>query len=109
MATGHLVSAELATYVCVYQVVTPMHCFVIGEVDILRLSYTLMTVYVQRMVRGRNVCGKPVGVPHSRISGVYSSHYYISMDAYTPIDLSLVCFGHVLGYIEVSQSKVIVL
>ena len=62
-------------HVCVNQVVTPMHCFVIGEADILKLSNTLMTVYVQRMMGGRNVCDKPVGVQHSGMSGVCSSHY----------------------------------
>ena len=50
------------------------YCFIIGEAEVLRLSYTLMTVYVQRTVRGGHVHGKPVGVQHSRMSGVCSSH-----------------------------------
>ena len=67
----HLVSAEHAMCLSSYHA----HCFVIGQVEVLRLWYTLMTVYVQRMMRGRHVCGKPVGMQHYRMSGVCSSHY----------------------------------
>ena len=49
------------------------------------------------MVIGRHVCGKPVGGQHSRMSGVDSSHYKVSMGAYTPFDLAWVGRGHVLG------------
>ena len=45
------------------------HCFIIGQAEVLGLSYTLMTVYVQRMVRWRHVCRKPVIVQHCRMSG----------------------------------------
>ena len=63
----HLVSAEHA--MCLPSYYT--HCFITGQAEVLiiKLLYTLMTVYVQRMVRGRHVCGKPVGVQHSRMSG----------------------------------------
>ena len=97
----HLVSAELA--MCLPSYYT--HCFVIGQAEALKSSYTLMMVYVQRMVRGRHMCGKPFGKQHSRMSGGWQ---------FTLLSLSwclhTVWFG--LGWFwtsEVSQSKVIAL